>query len=121
MTEKQGESYCSRSQDFLSESETKRDPHSFADLWLGINNIMGHSCARSNPIDGKLSLRDINNFFCTVAVTPEHNAAVCFTLSDPDDIPDNSFWFKTISESDVLSLLQHLNIRKSVGPDGLSS
>ena len=82
---------------------------------------MGRSCAHSNPIDGKLSLQDINNFFCTVAVTPEHNAAACFSLPDPDDILDNSFWFKTISESDVLSLFQHLNIRKSVGPDGSSS
>ena len=83
---------------------------------------MGRSCARSNPIDGKLSLQDVNDFFCTVAVTPEQNAAAaCFSLPDPGDIPDNSFWFKTISESDALSLLQHLDVRKSVGPDGSSS
>jgi len=60
------------------------------------------------------SLYKTSTIFCTAAVTPEHNATACFSLPDPDDIPDNSFRFKTISESDVLSLLQHLVVRKSV-------
>jgi len=82
---------------------------------------MGRFHVHNNPIDGKLSLDDINNFFCTVAVTPDHNAAACFTVPESDDVPDNSFQFKTISECDILYLLQHLDVRKSVGPDGLSS
>ena len=100
---------------------SKQDPHSSAELWLGINNIMGRFHVHNNPIDGKLSLDDINNFFCTVAVTPDHNATACFTVPESNDVPDNSFQFKTISESDILYLLQHLDVRKSVGPDGLSS
>ena len=56
-----------------------------------------------------------------VAVTPEHNAAACFSLPEPVNIPDNYFQFEPISEFDVLFLLQHLEVKKSVGPDGLSS
>ena len=36
-------------------------------------------------------LYKISTFFCTVAVNPEHNTAACFSLPDPDEIPDNSF------------------------------
>ena len=34
-------------------------------------NIMGRFHTRNNPIDGKLSLNDINNFFSSVAVSVE--------------------------------------------------
>ena len=64
---------------------------------------------------------DINNFFCSVAINPEHNAAACFSVPEPVDIPDHSFQFASISKSDVLFPLQHLDIRKSVGPDDSSS
>ena len=39
------------------------DLHSSAELWLGINNILGRYHLRQNPIDTALSLDDINSFF----------------------------------------------------------
>ena len=51
---------------------SKRDPRCSAELWSGINNILGRYHLHQNSIDSALSLDDINSFFCTVAVTSSH-------------------------------------------------
>ena len=99
---------------------SKKDPHHSAELWLGINNILGWYHFRQNSIDATLSLNDINSFFCTVAITPNHCPATCFDATASADMPVDRFQFSMISETLVLSLLSHLDVRKSVGPDGLS-
>ena len=100
---------------------SKCDPRSSAELWLGINNILGRFHLRQNPVDTALSLDDINSFFCTVAVTPEHQPATCFNATESGDSPADIFQFNMTSEPVVLSLLSHLDVRKSVGLDGLSA
>ena len=42
---------------------SNKDPHHSAELWLGINNILGRYHFRQNSIDATLSLNDINSFF----------------------------------------------------------
>ena len=104
---------------------SKKDPQHSAELWLGINNILGQYHFRQNSIDATLSLNDINSFFCTVAITPDHCPATSFDVTADvtasTDLPVDRFQFSMISESLVLSLLSRLDIRKSVGPDGLSA
>ena len=50
-----------------------------------------------------------------------HHPAACFNATESGDLPINTFQFHIISEPVVLSLLNHLDVRKSVGPDGLSA
>ena len=100
---------------------SKKDPQHSAELWLGINNILGQYHFRQNSIDATLSLNDINSFFCTAAITPDHCPATCFDATASTDLPVDRFQFSMISESLVLLLLSHLDVRKSVGQDGLSA
>ena len=100
---------------------SKHDPHTSADLWSGINNILGRYRLRWNLLDSALSLDDINSFFSTVAVTSEHRPASCFDITESADLPVDAFQFSIVSEPVILSLLSHLDVRKSVGPDGLSA
>ena len=101
--------------------KSKHNPHCSAELWSGINNILGHYRHRHNPINTTLCLDDINKFFCTVAVTSDHRPASCFNITESANLPADTFRFDVIQESIVLSLLQHLDVRKSVGPNGLSA
>ena len=55
------------------------------------------------------SLNSINDFFRTVALTPQHSQADCFVV--PPDI--DGFSFTHFPESLVLSHLSSLDIRKS--------
>ena len=71
--------------------KTKRDPRSSAELWLGINNILGHYNLRQNLVDTTLSSGDINSFFCSVAITSEHRLAACFNATESGDLPANKF------------------------------
>ena len=71
--------------------KSKRDPRSSAELWLGINNILGRYNLRRNPVDTNLSLNDINRFFCSVAVTSEHCPAACFNATEFVDLLANIF------------------------------
>ena len=50
-----------------------------------------------------------------------HCPATCFNATEFVDLPADTFQFSMISEPVVLSSLSHLDVRKSVGPDGLSA
>ena len=101
--------------------KSTHNPHCSAELWSGINNILGHYHHHHNPINTTLCLDDINKFFCIVAVTSDHHPASCFNVTESADLPADTFRLDVIQVSIVLSLLQHLDVRKSVGPDGLSA
>ena len=59
-------------------------------------------------------------FFRSVAVTDHHRPASTFVSTDTP--PDNAnFQFSIITPSTVYGLLLALNVRKSVGPDGISA
>ena len=60
------------------------------------------------------------NFFSTVAISDEHQPATHYTPPSCTKPPDSSFHFTSISAKVTQTMLQHLNIRKSTGPDGLS-
>ena len=67
-----------------------------------------------------LSLDSINDFFRTVAISTSHEPASSFIdAANSGDAP--TFQFHTISSSVVLSLLNKLDVSKSVGPDGISA
>ena len=101
--------------------QTRNNPHSAADLWSGVNNIIGRYRARkNNTINTTLSLDSINDFFRTIAISTSHEPASNFIDStNSGDTP--TFHFQIISSSAVLSLLNKLDVRKSVGPDGISA
>ena len=101
--------------------QTKNNPHSAADLWSGVNKVSGRYCIRKNNTKNTtLSLDSINDFFQTVAISTSHEPASSFIDSaNTGDAP--TFQFHTISSSVVLSLLNKLDVRKSVGPDGISA
>ena len=58
----------------------KDNPHSAFDLWQAINQIIGRSGTIKSKLPGNLSLDSINNFFRTVAITPEHQDATILFL-----------------------------------------
>ena len=86
-------------------------------MWSCVNNIIGRSGPPRVALNNTVSLNSINDFFLTVALTPQHSGADCFVV--PPDIV--GFTFAHISESLVLSHLSSLDIRKSTGPDDLSA
>ena len=58
--------------------------------------------------------------FCTVAITPEHQDATMFVPVSLPQLP-HTYMFQYLTLSEVLSQLLTLDIRKSVGPDGISA
>ena len=83
-------------------------------MWSCVNNTIGRGSPLSVALNN-VSLNSINDFFCTVTLTPQHNQADCFVV--PPDI--DGFSFTHISESLLLSHLSSLDIRKSIGLDDL--
>ena len=90
--------------------ESKHNPNLSSQLWNSVNDIIG----RSKSCDSVISAY---NFFCNVAITDDHQpteqfvASTSFTLS--------SFQFAPFSPDTVFHMLQHLDLRKSTGSDGL--
>jgi len=92
----------------------KDNPHSASDLWQAINQIIVRSSNIKSKLPGNLSLDFINEFFRTIAITQ-----MFAPISSPQT--PYTFMFRSLTVSEVLSQLQVLDIRKSVGPDGLSA
>ena len=94
--------------------KSKSDPHIFHDLWCGVNDIIGRRTSPPSAANADLSPDLLNNFFSTVAISDRHQPATCST---PPSCTKPHF----ILHQSLLRLHKHLNIRKSTGPDGLSS
>ena len=101
-------------------SQSKKDPHSAGQLWRGVNDVIGCYQVRNSILDDAISLDSVNDFYRSVAVTDHHRLASTFVSTDPP--PDNAnFQFSIITPSTVYALLLALDVRKSVGPDGISA
>jgi len=61
------------------------------------------------------ALNSINNHFQIVAISSDHESAASFVVPSRN----NPFKFSEISVSSVYFHLQHLDAKKSTGPDGL--
>ena len=99
--------------------KSKSNPSTAGDLWSGLNMLIGRQRRKCDGIDSELSLDFMNNFFCDIAVTSNHQPATAFK----SDIAkgDTSFQFGVIHPQDVEVALQHLDVQKSTGPDGFSA
>ena len=67
-----------------------------------------------------VSLDAINDFFQSVAISPQHLSAENYDFSSNESI-DDQFMFDKIDSSTVFAHLSSLDVRKSTGPDDLSS
>ena len=72
----------------------------------------------TSSVDADLSLDSINDFFRSVAISDDHQPASCFHLDN--FVGDDSFQFNKVTTEEVCYQLQHLDTRKSTGPDGIS-
>ena len=105
-------------QDVLRQS--RKFLHMASKLWEQVNEVMGRRKSHKLvSVGGQLSLDQINNFFCTVAISSSHQPADNFVSGC--DQHTVKFKFCIFSVSSVLTQLQTLNIRKATGPDGISA
>ena len=101
-------------------SQSKKDPHSAGKLWRGVNDVIGRYKVRNSVLDEAISVDFVNDFFRSVAVTEDHCPASTYAVADsPSGNPE--FQFSTVTSSTVFTLLSALDVRKSVGPDGISA
>ena len=100
-------------------SQARRNPHSAGHPWCGINNIIGQYQLRDSTLATALSLDTVNDFFRSVAVTDDHKLVTTFIPIESNC--DSSCRFSTVSTFTVYSLLCALDVKKAVGPDGLSA
>lgn len=87
-------------------------------MWSCVNTVIGRSKSHGPAIDDLASLDSINDFFQTVAISPQHRGADSYV---PLVCDASGFSFDRISASTVLSHLSTLDVSKSTGPDDLSA
>ena len=106
--------------DYLQHSvmQCKRFPKKAGYMWSCINTVIGHSKSHKPVIDDLVSLDSINDFFQTVAISPQHQNADFYM---PSVCTTDGFSFDRIDVSTVLSHLTTLDVSKATGPDGLSA
>jgi len=97
--------------------KSKSDLRIFHDLLSGVNDIIGRRKSPPSAANANLSSDLLNNFFSTVAISDEHQPTTHYISPSCTKQSGSSFHFTSISTQ---TLLQHLNIRKSIGLDGLS-
>ena len=73
----------------------------------------------ASSVDADLSLESINDFFRTVAISVNHQPAGCF--HSESSAGNDHFRFSVVTTNKVCYQLQHLDTRKSTGPDGISA
>ena len=101
-------------------SQARQNPQSAGELWRGVNDVLGCYQVRGSEMGFDLSLDSINDFFRTVATTADHQPASAFVPLGSGQ-SDSNFTFHAIPSSVVFSMLKNLDVKKSVGPDGISA
>ena len=100
-------------------SEVRKASHLSDQFWAGVNSVLGRHHRKQASIDISLSLDSVNASFRSVAVTDDHQPASTFCQVGVESA--SSFHFCEVDHSVVLCLLQNLDVRKSVRPDGISA
>ena len=88
-------------------------------LWAGVNSVLDRYHRKQASIDTSLSLDSVNDFFRSVAVTDDYQPASTFCQVEAEN--DSFFHFCEVNCSVVLCLLQNLDEKKSMRPDGISA
>ena len=106
--------------DYLHDSmmQCKQFPQTAAYMWSCINNILCHSSSPNSS--NSTSFDCIIEFFQTVVINFQHQNANSFCTTPSGD-DDNGFSFNEMTVPAVLSHINRLDVKKSTGPDGLSS
>ena len=81
--------------------KSKSNPYLCSKLWKSVNDIIGKSKSHQDSIGTKIFLAD--------------------QYLSSGSVSSSSFHFTTIHPDSVLHMFQHLDIRKSTGPDGISA
>ena len=102
--------------------ESKSNPYLSRNLWKNVNDIIGRPKSYQDGIGlgTKLSLDAVNEFFCNVAVSADHKTVDQYVAASTVS-SSISFQFASIHSENVFNLLQHFDIQKSTGPDGISA
>ena len=100
--------------------QSKKDPHSAGQLWRGVNDVIGRYQVQNSVLDDAISLDTVNDFFRSVAITDDHCPASTYVSADlSHDNPE--FKFSAVTSSAICALLSALDVKKSVGPGGISA
>ena len=91
-----------------------------ADVWSHVNTVFGRNSHKRTVSMDSPALNSINNHFQTVVISSDHESAASFDIPS-SSIGSDPFTFSEISVSSVYFHLQHLDVKKSTGPDGLSA
>ena len=91
-----------------------------AGVWSHVNTVFGRNIRNCTAPMDSLALNQINDHFQTVAISSDHESAASFVIPS-SSVGSNPFTFSEIPVSLVCSHLQHLDTKKSIGPDGLSA
>ena len=90
--------------------QARHAPRFAATLWSQVNEVIGRTNHHQSPLHLDLSLDSVNNFFRTVAVSHELTSAEFFVTPSID--VEDVFKFKRVQVSEVISLLNNLDIKK---------
>ena len=99
---------------------SRANPMHVAGVWSHVNTVFGRNIRNRTAPTDSLALNQINDHFQTVAISSDHESAASFVIPS-SSIGSNPFTFSEIPVSLVCSHLQHLDTKKSIGPDGLSA
>ena len=101
-------------------SQARANPKLAAYMWKCVNGVIGRDNSRKTEFPQGVSLDIINEFFQSVAIGAEHHPARDYDISLNDYVGDK-FMFAMVYESTVFTHLSSLDVKKSTGPDQLSS
>ena len=101
-------------------SKARANPRLAAYMWKCVNGVIGRDKSQKTAFPQGISLDIINEFFQSVAIGPQHHPAGDYDISSGEDI-GNKFMFTKIDYSIVFNYLSSLDVKKSTGPDQLSS
>jgi len=91
-----------------------------ADVWSHVNTVFERNIHKRPVSMDSPALNSINEHFQTLAISSDHESAASFVIPS-SSIRSDPFTFNEISVSSVYFHLEHLDVKKSTGPDGLSA
>ena len=101
-------------------SQARGNPKLAAYMWKCVNGVIGRDNSRKTEFPQCVSLDIINEFFQSVAIGAEHHPARDYDISLNNCVGDK-FMLPMVDDSTVFAHLSSLDVKKSTGPDQLSS
>ena len=101
-------------------SKTRANPKLAAYMCKCVNGVIGCDKSRKTEFTRGVSLEIINKSFQSVAIGAQHHSAGDYDVP-LSEYAGNKFMFTKVDYSTVFTHLSSLDVRKSTGPDQLSS